>query len=60
MGSKRNLIRIYLLCALAFPTVGHAQFTFTTNNGSNTITGYTGPGGMVTIPGSTNGLPVTI
>ena len=31
----------------------------TTNNGTITITGYTGPGGAVTIPGTINGLPVT-
>ena len=35
-----------------------AQFTFTTNNGAITITGYTGPGGSVTIPSTTNGYPV--
>lgn len=37
----------------------HAQFTFTTNNGAITITGYTGPGGAVVIPAATNGWPVT-
>ena len=36
-----------------------AQFTWTTNNGTITITGYTGPGGAVTIPSTINGLPVT-
>jgi len=36
-----------------------AQFTYITNNGAIIITGYTGPGGAVTIPASTNGLPVT-
>ena len=35
------------------------QYTFTTNTGAITITGYTGPGGAVTIPGTINGLPVT-
>ena len=33
--------------------------TWTTNNGTITITGYTGSGGAVTIPGTINGLPVT-
>ena len=37
-----------------------AQFTFTTNNGAITITGYTGSGGNVTIPSATNGYPVTV
>src|SRR5271169_3500925 len=49
--------RLFLL--LALPTAVRAQFNYTTNNGSITITGYTGSGGAVTIPGTTNGLPVT-
>ena len=44
---------------LALPATVQAQFTFTTNNGAITITGYTGLGGAVPILGSTNGLPVT-
>ena len=36
-----------------------AQFNYTTNNGTITITGYTGPGGAVAIPDTINGLPVT-
>ena len=35
------------------------EFNYTTNNGTITITGYTGPGGAVTIPSTINGLPVT-
>jgi len=34
------------------------DFTYTTNNGTITITGYTGPGGVVSIPDTINGLPV--
>jgi hypothetical protein len=34
-------------------------YTYTTNNGAITITGYTGSGGAVTIPNTINGLPVT-
>ena len=48
-----------LLLLLALPAVMQAQFTYTTNNGGITITGYTGPGGAVAIPSTTNGLPVT-
>ena len=48
-----------LLLLLALPAAVQAQFTFTTNNGAITITGYTGSGGSVTIPSSTNGYPVT-
>ena len=49
-----------LLLLLAFPAVVSAQFTFTTNNdGSLNICQYTGSGGTVVIPGTTNDLPVT-
>jgi len=34
------------------------DFTYTTNNGTITITGYTGPGGVVIIPDTILGLPV--
>jgi hypothetical protein len=44
---------------LAAPGVAQAQFTFTTNGHAITITGYTGPGGAVTIPTNINGLTVT-
>src|SRR5712671_6575229 len=61
MQTKRNLIQICLLggVLLALPAVVQAQFTFTTNNGAITITGYTGSGGAVVIPDTTNGYPVT-
>ena len=39
--------------------VAHAQFTFTTNSGALTITGYAGPGGAVRIPASIDGYVVT-
>ncbi|MGA3283416.1 MAG: leucine-rich repeat domain-containing protein [Verrucomicrobiota bacterium] len=48
-----------LLLLLALPAAVKAQFTFTTNNGALTITRYTGPGGAVTIPDTTNGYPIT-
>jgi hypothetical protein len=59
MKTRRNLIQTWLLCAAMLPAVAHAQFTFTTNNGAITITKYTGPGGAVIVPGTTNGYPVT-
>jgi len=46
------------LLLLALPAVSGAQFYFTTNNGTITITGYWGPGGDLDIPGSINGYPV--
>jgi hypothetical protein len=39
----------------ASPAEVQAQLTFTTNNGAITITDYTGSGGAVTIPSTTNG-----
>jgi hypothetical protein len=43
----------------AYTTAVQAQFNYETNNGTITITEYTGPGGDVVIPGTINGLPVT-
>jgi alpha-tubulin suppressor-like RCC1 family protein len=52
--------RLLLLLLLTLPAVLQAQFTYTTNaDNTITITGYTGPGGAVTIPSTINGLPVT-
>ena len=51
--------RLLLLVLLTLPAVVQAQFTYTINNGTITITGYTGSGGAVTIPNTINGLPVT-
>jgi PKD repeat protein len=36
-----------------------SDFTYVTNAGTITITGYTGPGGSVAIPSTINGLPMT-
>src|SRR5579862_9994434 len=54
--ASRSLV---LAVGLALALTTQAQFTYTTNNGTITITGYSGAGGAVTIPNSTNGLPVT-
>ena len=60
MKNKRHLIQLCLLAAvLLLPAVVQAQFTFTINNGTATLTRYTGPGGDVVIPDMTNGYPVT-
>jgi hypothetical protein len=48
-----------MLLSLALPATLQAQFTFTTNNGAITITGYTGTNSTLVIPDTTNGLPVT-
>jgi hypothetical protein len=48
------------LLVLALPIAGQAQFMFSTNNGTLTLTNYFGPGGgAVVIPSTNNGLPVT-
>jgi len=44
---------------LIAPAAARAQFTCTTNGGAITITGYSGPGGVVVIPAAINGHPVT-
>lgn len=41
------------------PVIVQAQFTYTTNNGALTITGYSGSGGDLVIPSSINGYEVT-
>jgi hypothetical protein len=49
-----------LLLLLTLPAAVQAQdFTYTTNNGAITITGYTGPAGAVAIPSTIFDLPVT-
>ena len=51
--------RLLALLLLALPAAVQAQFNYATNYNTITITGYTGPGGDVTIPSTINGLPVT-
>jgi hypothetical protein len=62
MKGTRRQVSAALLGALflwCLPRALQAQFTFTTNNGTLTITGYTGPGGTVVIPDRINDVPVT-
>jgi hypothetical protein len=49
---------LLLLLIVAWPTKALAQFDFTTNDNTITITQYTGSGGDVVIPDTINGLPV--
>jgi hypothetical protein len=61
MKTNGNLLKLCLLgLGLLLPATVRAQFTFTTNNGAITITGYTGSNSVVTIPDATNGYPVTV
>ncbi|HLH56046.1 MAG TPA: leucine-rich repeat domain-containing protein [Verrucomicrobiae bacterium] len=60
MFGKRRCARTF--CALLLLLVvkaGAEDFTYINNNGAITVTGYTGPGGNVTVPGTIVGLPVT-
>jgi hypothetical protein len=50
---------IYLLLAIILVPAAEAQFIYTTNSGSITISGYSGSGGTVIIPSAINDLPVT-
>src|SRR5450432_290662 len=59
MKAPHVLKIVCLLCVAMMPAFVQAQFAFTTNSGAITITGYTGSGGVVVIPGETNGYPVT-
>jgi hypothetical protein len=54
----RNRFLVGLLFLLA-PVLAGAQFDFTTNNGTITITKYNGTNDVVTVPSTTNGYPVT-
>lgn len=61
-GLNRNLPLAALTAFLLFTqrAIVHSQgFTFVTNNGTITITGYIDSGSSVTIPDTINGLPVT-
>jgi len=51
------LLGAVLLFSLASSV--QAQFTYTTNNGTITITGYTGTNSVLTIPSTIDDLPVT-
>jgi hypothetical protein len=60
---KMNVLKLGLgMVLVLLATIAGVRadgFTYATNSGAITITGYTGPGGDVVIPGTINGLPVT-
>ena len=58
-GTARCATAAFLVLWLITAQLGALDFTCTTNNGAITITGYTGPGAVVILPSSINGLPVT-
>ena len=60
---KNTLFALLGFILLSTPLAATAQqsgdFTYTSDGSAITITGYTGPGGAVTIPATIAGLPVT-
>jgi hypothetical protein len=56
---KKQSLFLFGWLLLATPVAVQAQFSYSTNNGTITITVYYGPGGAVSIPSQINGLPVT-
>jgi hypothetical protein len=59
MNHRRVHIWLVVAVLLMLPMLVQAQFTYTTNNGAITITGYTGTNANVIIPDEINGYPVT-
>jgi hypothetical protein len=57
--APRVVVIFFSLLALAVPLRTSAQFSFTTNDSTLTITGYTGSGGNVVIPATINGIWVS-
>src|SRR5215471_10383691 len=55
---KRSLL-LFGWLVLATPAAVQAQFNYTVTNGTVTIAGYTGTNGVVVIPDTITGLPVT-
>ena len=53
-----QICQLWIVLLALLPLVGQGQFTFTTNNGVITITGYTGTDSVLVIPSTTNGYPV--
>ena len=56
---KIKIQNLFIALALLLPLAARGQFSFTTNNGAITITGYNTAAGLnVVIPANTNGYPV--
>jgi hypothetical protein len=55
----RHFLATAWLALITASAAEAGDFIYATNSGAITITGYTGPGGAVTIPDTISGLPVT-
>jgi hypothetical protein len=60
MKKQFDVAMCALILFLAMPSAVRSQFSFITNNGTITITGYTGSNSLIVVPNMTNGLPVTV
>jgi hypothetical protein len=58
-GDRLRRLTALALLLLASPAPLFAQYSYITNNNSITITGYDCSAGVITIPDTINGLPVT-
>src|SRR5215468_9683915 len=58
LSLPRSGMALVLMLLFFLPAAVPAQFTYTTDHGAITITGYAGAGGEVIIPGTIDGLPV--
>lgn len=58
-GRRGQLLLLIVVLGLGAPGIVQAQFEYTSDGESITITGYTGPGGEVLIPETIDGLPVS-
>src|ERR1700677_2456556 len=56
---RKSLLLCFCLALFAGPFAARAQFTLTTNNGTITVSAYSGTSANVVIPATTNSLPVT-
>jgi hypothetical protein len=56
---KRPSLLLFGWLILATPAAVQAHFSYTVTSQMVTITGYTGTNGVVAIPSTINGLPVT-
>lgn len=50
---------VYFILLLLTPLIASAQFNYSSDGSTVTITGYTGPGGAVVVPDTITNLPVT-
>lgn len=59
-NTMKMMLKVIQISLLMLPSLANAQFTYTTNGDNTiTITGYTGPGGLVNIPTAIDGFSVT-